>query len=72
MNDIKKIRQKQGLTIKDLSQKSTITGSYLNSLENGISKNPSMETMIKISNALGKTVPEVFFPQQINKEERIC
>lgn len=68
MNDIKNIRQQQGLTIKDLSQKSKVAGSYLSSLENGISNNPSMETMIKVSNALGKTVPEVFFPEQINKE----
>ncbi|WP_399549289.1 helix-turn-helix domain-containing protein [uncultured Clostridium sp.] len=68
MNDIKNIRQQQGLTIKVLSKKSKVAGSYLSNLENGISSNPSMETMIKISTALGKSVPEVFFPEQINKE----
>ncbi|MCR8850595.1 helix-turn-helix domain-containing protein [Rossellomorea sp. SC111] len=50
---IKKMREKRGLTIIELSTKSGISKSYLSSIERGIQKNPSIQVLDKISYALG-------------------
>lgn len=63
MNGIKKYRMDEGLTIRKLAQKADISIGYLSDLENGKTSNPSKETMEKISSALDRTVPEVFYPE---------
>ncbi|MEI2666688.1 helix-turn-helix domain-containing protein [Rossellomorea sp. LJF3] len=50
---IKILREKRGLTIIELSTKSGISKSYLSSIERGIQKNPSIQVLEKISDALG-------------------
>lgn len=60
-NRMRDIRKKQGMMLKELAQKTGITIGYLCHLEKGTRKNPSVETMSKIANALGKDVKEVFF-----------
>lgn len=65
MNNIKVYRQKQEITLKDLSEKAGVAIGYLCDIENdteGI-KNPTKEVMQRIADALGKTVPAVFFPE---------
>lgn len=64
MNNIKIFRQEQGMTVKELAQKANIAVGYISTLENDDDghTNPSKETMIKVAKALGKTVPDVFFP----------
>lgn len=64
MNNIKIFRKKLNLTVKQLSEKSSVAVGYISTLENdsdGIT-NPTKETMVKIATALGKSVPDVFFP----------
>jgi transcriptional regulator with XRE-family HTH domain len=70
LNNIKLFRKKLSLTLAELSKKSSVAISYINTLENdsGGETNPTKETMVRISSALGKTVPEVFFT---NKEEMV-
>lgn len=65
MNRIKYFRQKLGLTVKQLSDKANVATGYLSELENNKENvNPTREVMIKISQALGLTVPEIFFPSE--------
>jgi XRE family transcriptional regulator, master regulator for biofilm formation len=50
---IKNMREKRGLTIIELSTISGISKSYLSSIERGIQKNPSIQVLNKLSDALG-------------------
>lgn len=64
MNKIKSFRNKLGLTIRELSEKSNVAVGYISTLENDCdgTTNPTKEIMVKISAALGESVPDVFFP----------
>jgi transcriptional regulator with XRE-family HTH domain len=64
MNNIKYYRQQLRLTVRSLAEKSNVAAGYLSALENdsGDLINPTKSVMEKISAALDKTVPEVFFP----------
>ncbi len=60
---IKELRKKMNLTVQELSVKSGVALGYVSALENdkrGLT-NPTMEIMVKISNALGFSPIEVFF-----------
>lgn len=63
MNNIKFYRQQMGLTVRSLAVKSKVATGYLSALENDEedSINPTKFVMEKISSALEKTVPDVFF-----------
>ena len=71
MNKIKFYRQTQNLTIRQLSEKSTVAISYISTLENDAdnSTNPSKTVMENIADALGQTVPDVFFPKE---KKEVC
>ena len=60
-NQIKKIRQEQGMTLVKLSELSGVSVGYLCHLERGSRKNPSVDIMEKISIALNKKITEIFF-----------
>ncbi|MBB6622067.1 helix-turn-helix transcriptional regulator [Clostridium gasigenes] len=62
MNNIKKSRKKAEMTIRQLSGKSKVAIGYLSDLENDNKRNPSRDTMEKISNALSQSVQSIFFP----------
>lgn len=49
--NIKKIRQEKGLTIKDIAEKTDITNSLVSQIENN-KVNPSLKTLIAIAEAL--------------------
>ncbi len=65
MNTVKRLREQKGLTVRELSEKSTVSIGYISDLENDESMNPSKDVMTKIALALDATVPEVFFPDQL-------
>lgn len=75
LNNIKIFRKKLNLTVKQLSKKSSVAVGYISTLENDSDDitNPTKETMMKIANALGKSVPDVFFPNKIKvrKESKL-
>lgn len=52
-----KMKKKQ----KEIAKEVGITQQYLANLENGKSKNPSRDLMIKLAAALDTTVQELFF-----------
>lgn len=51
MNNIKKIRNSKKLTVQELSYLSKVATGYLSDIENN-KANPTINTLIKISNAL--------------------
>ena len=61
INKIKQIREENGMTLEKLASLAGISQGYLCHLERGKRKNPSIEVMSNISNALGKSITEVFF-----------
>lgn len=63
-NQIRKVREEKGLTLLKLSDLSGISVGYLCHLERGSRNNPSIEVMEKISDALGKTITDVFFMKE--------
>ena len=63
-NKIKEYRKKEKLTMKEVAEKSGISVGYLCHLEKGRRENPSTEVMEKISKALHKTIPEIFFDNE--------
>lgn len=63
MNQIKRFRKENDLSINELARKTELTPSYISNLERGKRDNPSKETMERIAEALDKTVPEVFYSE---------
>lgn len=57
---IKEIRMKKGITQEELSRRTGITQNYLSELENNRKKNPSFETVLKISLALGEEIRKIY------------
>lgn len=60
-NRLKEARESRGMTMSKLAELSGLSVGYICHLENGTRKNPSIETMEKIANVLGKSIFEVFF-----------
>lgn len=63
-NRVKKLRLEKGITLENLSKDTGISVGYLCHLENGTRNNPSILIMDKISNALGKSIANVFFVEK--------
>ena len=61
LNQVKKTRKEKGITLVELSKLSGVSVGYLCHLENGTRKNPSIKIMEKVSKALNKSIPEIFF-----------
>lgn len=64
MNRIKEFRTQKSWSIYDLAKEAKLTPGYIASLERGDRKNPSKEAMERIAKSLGRTVQEVFFPDE--------
>lgn len=48
--ELKRLRALEGLTLRDVEKKTSITNGYLNQLENGKIKEPSPNILYKLSN----------------------
>jgi transcriptional regulator with XRE-family HTH domain len=53
---LKKERERQGLTLADVSERSGIDQAALSKLETGAHDNPTLETLYRIALALGKVI----------------
>lgn len=58
---LRELRIKKNIGLNELAKKARIAPSYLSALERGLKTNPSSKTMNKIAEALGATVPEIFY-----------
>lgn len=65
-NMVKKFRMENKMSQYELAEKAQVARVYITLLEAGKRSNPSKEVMEKISHALGKTVQEVFFPNELD------
>lgn len=71
MNRIGELCKVKDITYVELGKQAGVSSMYVGMLVNGKRKNPSLEVMQKISNALGEKVEKVFkINVSINKE--IC
>lgn len=62
---IKETREKLCMTQEELSEKSGVSRAIISALENDCEKNTSTKTLLKIANALGKTVDQIFFDESV-------
>lgn len=54
-----KIRTKQGLTAKELDRKADLSPGHVTAIENGMIRNPSTDTVVKLARALGVSNDEL-------------
>jgi XRE family transcriptional regulator, master regulator for biofilm formation len=66
---IKEIRQERGLSVRALARKLETDHSYLSKVENG-KVTPSLETLVKIADALQCNVSD-FFKNRIEADEEL-
>lgn len=60
MNKLKDIREKEGMTQKELSQKANVSRSIISALENQKEVISNIGTLKRIAMALNKKVSEIF------------
>lgn len=58
---IREVREKQGITQEELSNKSGVSRAVIASLENDDKTSTTTKTLSKIAQALGVTVGDIFF-----------
>lgn len=62
---IKEIRQKQGMSQQELSEKSGVSRAIISNLESGKTEQTTVRTLLKIARALESTVDEIFFVDSV-------
>lgn len=63
-NNIRKIREQQGIKQYALAKMTGLSEGYICHLEKGTRDNPSYKVMVKIATALKRQVQEVFIKNQ--------
>lgn len=61
INKMRSVRLSKNLTLDDLAEMTGVSAGYLCHLEKGSRKNPSVQVMEAIAEALGESVVEIFF-----------
>ena len=59
--NVKKIREKQNISIRKLSQMTDISRTYLSNLENNKRVNPTLSSLYSIATALNVDVKDLFY-----------
>jgi transcriptional regulator with XRE-family HTH domain len=60
LNNLKNIRKRKDMTLKDVSEKTGLSMGYLCHLERGTRKNPTLHTMGIISDCLEVSIWEIW------------
>jgi DNA-binding XRE family transcriptional regulator len=63
-NNLKEIREENGMTLEKLAQLSEVSTGYLCHLEKGSRKNPSWKVANNIAKALNKVTDDIFENKQ--------
>lgn len=66
---LRSLREKNNLTLKDLSDKSGVGQSTISDIETGNSKSPRMNTLSKLAKALGVSINDFFDSDETIIEE---
>ena len=56
---LKQVRQKKNMTLSKLSEKSGVSSTHINDIENNI-KSPSLFVMVRLSKALDVEITELY------------
>lgn len=62
---IKNIREQKNMSQEELSQRSGVSRTTISNLENNSMKTAMTSTLLKIANALGVTVDQIFFDKSV-------
>lgn len=62
---IKEVREEVGMTQEELAKKAQVSRTIISGLESGTVENTTSKTLLKIAEALGKTVEDIFFTTQV-------
>ena len=62
---IKEVREACGMSQEELAQKSGVSRGTISALENGVERNTTSKTLLKIANALNTTVDQIFFASTV-------
>lgn len=66
--NIRKIRERENIGVNELSRLSGVNASYISALERDEKKNPSVEILTKLADALNVTVDEIMKTDSITYE----
>ena len=67
---LKEIRTQKSLTLRDLEELSSCSANYLSQVERGLNS-PTVETLMRITNALGVKLGDFFSHRQIEEPRKI-
>ena len=62
---IKEVREAKGMTQESLATQSGVSRGTIVALESGEAKTTTTKTLVKIANALGTTVEDIFFAESV-------
>lgn len=62
---IKEIRESKHMTQDELAQKSGISRVTISAMENGAERNTTSRTLVKLAEALGVTIDQIFFTESV-------
>lgn len=62
---IKEFREELGISQEELSEKSGVSRAIISGLERGTIKVTTTKTLVKIAEALGKKVSDIFFEPSV-------
>lgn len=68
---LKSRRLELGYTLDHLAEISGLSKSFLSTLENGISKNPSINTLAKLSDALAINFQSLITEKNVDKDDEL-
>ena len=58
---VKEVREERRMTQEELAKKSGVSRPTIIAIETGTAKDVKISTLLKLANALGTTVSEIFF-----------
>lgn len=62
---IKEVREARRMSQEELSKKSGVSRTTISALENGLERNTTSKTLLKIAKALDTTVDQIFFAEAV-------
>ena len=62
---IKEVRESKHMTQEELAKKSGISRATISAMENGVERNTTSGTLVKLAEALGVTIDQIFYAQNV-------
>lgn len=58
---LREVRESRHMTQEELAEKSGISRVTISAMENGVERNTTSRTLVKLAEALGVTIDQIFF-----------